>query len=236
MTALIADSGNSIGTLNEGPLHAALKATYAANGGEEEVNVNGFVADAVRGGVIYEVQTGSFSGLQRKMSSLLEQQRVVLVHPIATNTTIIKMPQEEGGKPSRRKSPKHGRAVHIVNELVYLPALLNHPNFAVEVVLTEEEEIRYYDPMKRRRRGGWRVAERRLLNIAGGMRIDQMTDLLACLKADLPREFTTQDLAEALQEPRHIAQKLAYCLRHAEAAEVCGKVGNALKYRQRVDL
>jgi len=27
----------AIGTLNEGPLHAALKAMYAANGGEEEV-------------------------------------------------------------------------------------------------------------------------------------------------------------------------------------------------------
>ena len=54
-----------IGTLNEGPLHAALKATYVANGGDAEVAIEGFVADAVRGGVIYEVQTGSFSGLTR---------------------------------------------------------------------------------------------------------------------------------------------------------------------------
>lgn len=221
----------TIGILNEGPLHAALKATYAANGGAEEVSVNGFVADAVRGGIIYEVQTGSFSGLKRKMTALIEDQPVVLIHPIAMNTTIIKEPKDEGDKVVRRKSPKHGRLIHIVNELVYLPELLNHPNFSVEVVLTEEEELRRYDPNKRRRRGGWRVHQRRLLNIAGGVRITEMSDLLNFLEGELAQPFTTQTLAEALGEPRHIAQKMAYCLRHSGAAEVCGKEGNALQYR-----
>ena len=49
-----------IGQLNEGPLHAALKNRYA-HSGELEVPIGGFVADAVYDGVIYEIQTGSFS-------------------------------------------------------------------------------------------------------------------------------------------------------------------------------
>ena len=221
---------NSIGTLNEGPLHATLKAAYAANGGAEEVKINGFVADAVREGVIYEIQTGSFSGLYRKLSTLVEHSRVVLVHPIAANTMIVKQPRTKSDTTSRRRSPKHGRLVHIVNELIYLPSLLGHKNFSVEVVLTEEEELRSYDPNKRRRRGGWRVKERRLLSIVEGLRIADMSDLFDFLVGDLVDPFTTKDLAEALSEPRDIAQKMAYCLRHAEVTEVVGKKGNAIEY------
>jgi hypothetical protein len=219
-----------IGTLNEGSLHRALKATYAANGGAEEVPINGFVADAVREGVVYEVQTGSFSGLARKMRSLADELPVVLIHPIAANTTIIKQPTE-GDKASKRLSPKHGRPVHIVSELIYIPTLLNHPNFSVEVVLIEEQEVREFDPKKRRGRGGWRVRERTLLKIVEGVRLREMSDLFEFLKTELAEPFTTQTLAEALGEPRAIAQKMAYCLKHAGITEVSGKIGNALQYR-----
>jgi hypothetical protein len=221
----------SIGILNEGPLHAALKAAYVANGGEAEVPVQTFVADAVRNGVMYEIQTGSFSGLGRKMAALADVGPVVLVHPIAKNTTIIKQPEEPGVKVAVRKSPKHGELVHIVNELVYLPTLLNHPNFSVEAVLTEEQELRHYDPKKNRRRGGWRVQERRLISIADGIRLNAVTDLYDFLQTELIEPFGTRELAAALGQPLHIAQKMAYCLRHSGVTEIVGKQGNALQYR-----
>ena len=217
-----------IGTLNEGPLHAALKATYVANGGDEEVPIEGFVADAIRGGVIYEIQTGSFSGLGRKMTTLANESPVVLVHPIAHTTYIVK--EEDGQLSARRKSPKHGSLSHIVSELVYLPTLLNHPNFSVEVVLTEEEELRRYDPKKRRRRGGWRTVERRLIEIKDGLRINEAADLLQFLKEDLPLEFTTKDIAMALGESVSVARQFAYCLRHSGVADLVGKKGNNLVY------
>jgi hypothetical protein len=220
----------SIGILNEGPLHAALKATYAANGGSEEVAVEQFVADAVRNGTMYEVQTGSFSGLGRKMQALAEVGPVVLVHPIAKNTRIVRQDDEgECGKP--RTSPKHGALVHIVNELVYLPHLLNHPNFSVEVVLTDEIEIRTYDPKKNRRRGGWRVMERQLVDIVDGVRLNRMADLYDFLEDELAEPFGTKELAAALGQPVAIARKMAYCLRHAGVTEITGKEGNALLYR-----
>lgn len=220
----------SIGILNEGPLHAALKAAYSANGGEEEVAVQTFVADAVRNGIMYEIQTGSFSGLGRKMSALADVGPVVLVHPIAQNTTIIKQPEKPDEKVVTRKSPKHGALIHIVNELVYLPLMLNHPNFSVEAVLTQEREIRVYDPKKNRRRGGWRVKERHLVDIVEGVRLQSMGDLYNFLRVELPAPFSTRDLAFALDQPLAIAQKMAYCLRHAGETEVVGKKGNALLY------
>ena len=218
----------AIGTLNEGPLHAALKAAYAANGGEQEVSVDGFVADAVRGGTIYEIQTGSFSGLYRKLSTLADQGPVVLVHPISHTTVIVK--EDEPGK--TRKSPKHGQLIHIVNELVYLPTLLEHPNFSVEVVLTKEQELRRYDPNKNRRRGGWRVVERRLLDIVEGYRLKSLDDLFEFQKTELAEPFGTRELATAMQIPVGLARKMAYCLREGGVTELCGKKGNALQYRR----
>ena len=221
----------SIGILNEGPLHAALKSAYAANGGEVEVSVGSFVADAVRGGVMYEIQTGSFSGLGRKMQALADHGPVVLVHPIAQTTTIVKCPQGGSDTPSRRKSPKHGELIHIVDELVYLPQLLNHPNFSVEAVLTVEEEVREYDPKKRRGRGGWRVLQRRLLEVGEGWRISEMADLLERVPGELIEPFSTRDLAAAMDQSLDVAQKAAYCLRHAGVTEISGKQGNALLYK-----
>jgi hypothetical protein len=109
--------------------------------------------------------------------------------------------------------------------------MLNHENFSVEVVLTEEREIRRYDPRKNRRRGGWGVQERRLLSISEGLRINAMTELYEFLQSDLEEPFGTRELADALGQPLHIAQKMAYCLRHAGVTEIAGKQGNALQYR-----
>ena len=150
-----------IGILNEGALHAALKQDYLGDNGRAEVPFGGFVADVVRDGVIYEVQTSSFSGLGRKMQTLADLGPVVLIHPIAKAKYLLRIQDVDTGEFTRRRSPKHGALVHILRELVYLPSLLSHPNFALEVVLTEEEEVQIYDPKARRGRGGWRRRWRR---------------------------------------------------------------------------
>ncbi len=223
-----------IGTLNEGPLHQALKSLYCTPDAEEEVAVGSFVAD-VRGAddVLYEIQTGGFAPLKRKLATLLQTHRVVLVHPVAAVRYIVKLPEEEDGQASRRKSPKRGSAANIVEELVSIPQLLDHPNFEVEVVLIEEDEIRVHDPGRVRRRGGWRVVSRRLNAIVEQRRIGCRDDLYSFVEGPLPEAFTTADLAAAMGQPRWLAQKLAYCLRESGAAALCGKTGNALLYSRR---
>ncbi|MEM7003635.1 MAG: hypothetical protein AAF529_22810, partial [Pseudomonadota bacterium] len=99
------------------------------------------------------------------------------------------------------------------------------------VVLTEQEDIRVYDAKKRRGLGGWRTVERRLIEIVEGVRLNTVADLLDFVPGELPSPFTTRDLSDALDQPMHIGQKMAYCLRHGEVTEICGKQGNALQYR-----
>ena len=222
----------SIGTLNEGPLHESLKALYATASAQQEVPVGPYVADIHLGdGALVEIQTASFGAIRRKLEHLLRDYRVILVHPIAAVRHIVKLPTEIDAEATRRRSPKKGRLVNIVEELVSIPNLLDHPNFELEVVLTEEDEVREFAPGKVRRRKGWRVVQRRLLDVQDRHRFRCARDLWSLAPGELEQPFTTAELATAMQAPRWLAQKLAYCLREAGTIEICGKRGNALEYR-----
>ncbi len=52
---------NTIGSLNEKSLHAALKAWCLQPGDQTEVPVDGYIIDIVRGDLLIEVQTRNFS-------------------------------------------------------------------------------------------------------------------------------------------------------------------------------
>jgi hypothetical protein len=62
----------AIGTLNEKPLHAALKVWYALPGDRLEVSVGGFIADIVRGDLLIEIQTRHLAAMKRKLHALAE--------------------------------------------------------------------------------------------------------------------------------------------------------------------
>jgi hypothetical protein len=227
----VSTSAGTIGTLNEKPLHAALKEWYARPGDRFEVSVDSFVIDIVRDNLLIEIQTGNFSSIKRKMKNLAERHRLRLVYPIAREKWIVRL----AGKDSvvvagRRKSPKRGALEHVFQVLVSFPGLLTHPNFSLEVLLTREEEIRHHDSRRRRRRGGWVTRERRLLDVVDRKVIGNPEDLRAVIPAGLPASWTTAELAVMIGQPRRLAQKMVYCLREAGAVTITGKRGNAIIY------
>jgi hypothetical protein len=201
---------NGIGLLNEKPLHAALKEWYARPGDRFEVPLEGYVIDIVRAGLLIEIQTANFSAIGRKLRALLENHAVRLVYPIAQEKWLLKVATRET---QRRKSPKRGRVGELFRELVRIPELLARPEFAIEVLLIREEEVRRHDPSRAWRRRGWVTEERRLLGVLSQRRFETPADLWALTGDDLPQTFTTADLAKALGEPRWLAQKAAYCYR-----------------------
>jgi hypothetical protein len=226
--------GNSIGTINEQPLHAALKQWYARPSGQVEVAVDGFVVDVVRGqkvgeSLLIEIQTGNFSSIKRKMRQLTERHTVHLVYPVPRKKWLVK--RRDGEVVDRRKSPKRGRVEEVFKELVSFPELLCRDTFSVEVAFTEEEELRHYDPKAWRNRG-WVTDERRLLGdgIVGQCLLETPSDALNTLPGGLPAAFTTADIAEAMDGPRWLAQKMAYCLRKMDAIRQIDKRGRSKLY------
>lgn len=224
-------AANRIGTLREQPLHASVKRWYARAGDQVEVPVDEFVIDLVRGRLLIEVQTRSFSAMKAKVASLLARgHRLRIVHPIAIDRWIVQV-DAEGTVLSRRRSPRHGRVSDIASELVSFPGLLAHPRFEVEVLMTSEEEYRRHVPGRNWRRGGWSVVERRLLEVVDRVTLARVDDLARLLPGGLPERFTSADLAQCMARPRRVAQQLAYCLRTIGVIDAVGKRSHAVEYR-----
>ena len=220
----------SVGTLNEKPLHAALKRAYAESGDLLEAVVEPYVVDIRRGSQIIEIQTRNFAAIKAKVTALLEGHDVLLVTPVAVEKRIVKLPKGDGAPLPVRRSPKRGMVADVFDELVSFPRLVTHPRFALEVALISEEEVRRWEPKRAWRRHGWVTDHRRLVAIVDRQRIEDVADLISLIPADLAEPFTTADLADALGRPRRLAQRMAYCLRAADAVVPVGKSGNAIEY------
>lgn len=219
-----------IGLLNEKPLHAALKAWYAEPGDLLETPVDGYVVDIVRGDLLVEIQTRSFSAIRTKLAALAARHPLRLVYPLAVEKWIVKL-SPDGQRPlCRRKSPKKGLPVEVFAELVSIPYLLSSPNFSLELLLILEEETRRHDATRAWRRRGWVTEERRLLDVLDRQVFATPAELGTLLPAELDEPFTTLELGAGLGVPRRLAQRMAYCLRATGVLTIAGKRGRNVLY------
>lgn len=219
-----------IGLLNEKPLHASLKQWYARPGDRFEVPVDRFVIDIVRDDLLIEIQTRNFASINSKLSALTRSYEVRLVYPIVQEKWIVRS-GTHGSTTVRRKSPKRGQWEDLFWELVSIPQLLSNPNFSLEVLMIQAEEVRRYDARRKRwRRKGWVIERRHLLDVLDRRLFGKSADWLTFVPNEL-QSFTTKDLATVADTRRELAQKMAYCLRHAKMIELIGKQGRANLYR-----
>ncbi len=214
----------------ESALHLELKRRYGpAAGGRAEVAVGGYRVDAeAADGELVEIQSAGLGALRPKLARLLESRRVRVVRPIATSRRIVRRDRADGPDLSSRRSPRPGRLADAFDDLVGLMTLFPHPRLLVEILPVAIAEIR----LPRRRRPGYLVADRRLVEAGPPILLAAPADLWSLLPAPLPDPFTTIDLAAALKSPAYFAQRVAYCLRQSGAARVVGKQGNRLIYRR----
>lgn len=220
----------TIGTLNEAPLHAALKAWFVRPGDAMEVPLHGYIVDVVRDDFWVEVQTGNVSQIKRKLAALADRHPVRLALPVAQEKWIVRLEAEGAGVLGCRKSPKRGRIELIFRELVSIPRLLAHPNFSLVVLLIQEEEVRRPDPTVNWRRNGWATLERRLLSVIETRVFETPADLAALLPDSLSEPFTARQLAAAIGQPVWLAQKMIYCLAATEMLAQVGRTGRARTY------
>ena len=216
-----------IGTLAEKSLHAAIKAYLAQPGDLIETSLDGYVIDILRGEQIIEVQTGNFSAMKQKLSKLLGAGHPVRVmYPLPVRKWIVRE-TGNGEWIGRRKSPTQRRPVEVFRQLVYLPHILPHPNFSLEVLLTHQEEIWRDDGQGSWRRKGWSLFDHQLLEVVGRARFESAVDYLALIPSSVPRPFTNRDLAHVLNISPGLAGKMTYTLRAAGWLAEVGTRGRA---------
>jgi len=217
---------NGIGELNESSLHARLKALYLEEGGAREVPVGRYVADVVLAdGRVVEIQTGRLGKIRGKLAALLERRPVRLVFPIAAENHLVVFDAKGRNLLYRRRSPKRGTVLGLLDELVGVAGLLAHPRFEVEVLLTREEEVRRKDGSGSWRRKGAAKVDRFVLEVLERRLFRGPADYARLLPESCPPRFGHRELAAALGAPLGQAHKLSYCLRAAGVLRVAGRDG-----------
>jgi len=197
--------------------------------GKVESILGDYRVDVVRGDLLIEIQTRSFSSIRKKLRRLVKDHRVRLVHPVPYMKWIVRLDGDEK-QVGRRKSPKRGRVEEVFRELVYMPDLLSDPNFELEVALVNMEEYLIDDGLGSWRRRRWSIHDRRMLNLHERHLYQAPADFLKLLPESLPEVFTTRQLAKESKLRINLSQKMVYCLRNMGVLEQTGKKGRAKLY------
>ena len=216
--------------MTEQTLHEQLKEIYALETGEIESTMGDYRVDVVRGDLLIEIQTGSFSSIRDKLRDLVQGNRVRLVHPIANQKWIIRL-SEDGKQVSRRKSPRKGRVEDIFYELVYMPGLILNPNFELEVVMVDLDEYWIDDGRGSWRRRRWSIHDKRMIELHERHLFKSPDDFKQLIPESLQPDFTSRMLSKESGLNTRLAQKMLYCLTQMNIVERNGKKGRAYLYR-----
>ena len=214
----------------ETSLHRDLKQIYADPGSTVEAQFGRYRIDVLEADQLIEIQAGPLGVLRPKVRRLCREHRVLVVKPITHRKYIIRRDPAANETLSRRLSPKRGRLLDVFGDMVHFAREFADPNVTLEVVLTEEEELRVDRATRRWRRRRYRLLDRVLLRIVEIRRFVEPADFRRLLPAELRRPFTTATLAEAMSEPVWLARQIAYSLRHMGAVAPVGKRRNNILY------
>ncbi len=221
-------SPKKIQTFHETSLHASIKEWYARPGDFVESHIDGYRVDLVRGDLLIEIQVKNFVQLKDKLDILLENHRVHLVHPIASQRWI-----KHNDTKKRRLSPRKGKVDHIFQELVYITPLLSNSNLSVEILLIHEEEIRANDGRGSWRRKGISIVDRNLLAVVDQVSFEFPICYQQLLGAFINQQFTSKDIALHRNISENLSRKMMYCFWKTNLITKVGRRGHHNLYSLR---
>ena len=191
-----------IGTLAEKWQHQIIKRYLSENAEEHEVPVSAsrrFVSDLRVGKDAYEVQTGSFAPMAKKIAYYLEETdlTVTVVHPIPKNRWVSWVDADTMEISPRKRSPRHGKASDVLAELYPLMHLLPNPRLKLRLLLLEVHDFKLLSDQKRDRKRGAKRYERIPLSLLEEITLDTPADFAQFLPDGLASPFTVKDFSKA---------------------------------------
>ena len=225
----------SIGVLQEKPLHATLKWWLDDNPDHHEITLPcGKVADIFDGTTVTEVQTGSFTPLRKKLEVLLDTYPVTVVHPVVRRKYVSWIDPVSGAVTEPHKSPRLGSFTDGGKQLIYILPFLAHPNLTVRLVLMDAEEQRVMSADKKG--NTYKRFSRRAvllpLSVEGVLDLQDATDYAALIPPSLTGRFTAAQFGKAAKlQGRNLHGTLKVLLDRGVLART-DKEGNAWIYER----
>ena len=171
-------------------IHNQLKSHYVQDTSRHEVDLDGYRIDAIDSDDrLIEIQCASLLAIRDKIRNLTCNHSVVVVKPLAARKKLIKKAKLNGKTVSSRYSPAKQTLAWIFQELVHFTKAFPHPNLQLDVLLTEQEEIRLPPKTK-----SWRrkhsVHDRTLVEVQHTYSLQTVEDLWMALEVTVPDVFT----------------------------------------------
>lgn len=217
---------SKIGTLNEKTIHNALKCYYCSEEGHE-AKIGEFYADAIGENGIIEIQTASFSKLNKKLSKMLRACHVTVVYPyeyIVHNYSINEQTEEAISSSNRRNSSFS----KLFLELYRIKAFLTNPNLTICVAMLEINKKTFYKDNRRIRYKGI-PREKLPVRYIKEIRLDNKADYMDFLPSDLPEKFTKKDVQMLCKSTD--AALMLEILEYVGAVKRIGKDRNSIIYK-----
>ena len=198
------DLRDGIGLLGEKWQHQIIKRYLTEDTREHEVKLAGtrFVSDVRVGNAIYEVQTGSFAPMKKKLERYFADPSltVTVVHPLPAVRHLTWMDPATGefGK-SRRVAGKRD-PVLLLPALYPLIPLLSHVGtgrLSFRLLLLEVEDFKLLDGKSRDRKHGATRLERIPVGLMDDLLFTSPSDFAVLLPPALPSPLTVAGLSRA---------------------------------------
>ncbi len=137
---------DGVGTLSEKRMHAVIKHWLCADESCHEVRLEGtrFVSDVRVGKDVYEVQTGHFYPMKKKIAHYLEQTdlTVTVVHPVSVMRWMCWIDPVTAEITPRKRVARRQKKEDILALAYELSPYLNHPRLRFCVLELETQEFR----------------------------------------------------------------------------------------------
>ena len=188
-----------IGTLAEKRLHGIIKRFLCEDEDCHEVGVlnTRYVSDVRIGNEVYEVQTGAFYPMKKKIDHYLNNTdcTVTVVHPIPVLKWICWIDPKTLDITPRKKSPRKGRPEDLLPELYCLTEHLGNPRLRFRLLLIEAEDFRLLSGSTRNPKNHSHRYERLPLKLLDVIDLSSPEDFRRFLPQDLPHHFTVKDFS-----------------------------------------
>ena len=233
ITAGHSDMG--IGSLGEKYMHLILKTFLCEDTDCHEVGQGSFVADVMVEDTIYEIQTGSYYPLKRKLAYYLSEgdKRIIIVTPVVRRKRLIWVDPETGATTEGKYTTVRMAWTKILREMYWLGELLDFRRVGFWFPVGSVDEYRKLDGFgKDKKIKATKIEKipRELLDIEEVTGVEDVVRLF--VPEALPERFFAKDFT-ALTGTRRLA--LSSCLHALESMGIIqkgGKEGNAIVYRR----
>ena len=227
-----------IGTYGEKYMHRILKQFFCEDTDWHEVGQGAFFADAVVDGVIYEIQTGGYYPLKKKLAYYLSStdKEIVIATPIVARKRLFWVEPETGNALPPRTVSMRTERTRILREMYWLCELLDFSRirFCFPIVSVDEyRKLDGYGADKKKKATKIEKIPRELLDIEW---ITCPKDVVrALIPCGLPDRFVAKDLSRLIGARRRGLSACLGALERLGLIERDGKEGNAVAYRTRSD-